>query len=91
MKVRIAAILVSVVLGAGVAAVDSAAAPGAMQTAESTVTGVAPQHRFRRAHRRHRHVARIIERAYDGPTYLGRPIYYAPAPFPLGFGFGFFW
>jgi hypothetical protein len=89
MKVRITAILLAVVLSGGAAAADSVAAPATMQTAESTAatTGVAP----RRPHRRHRHAARTIERVYDGPAYLGRPVYYAPAPFPPGFGFGFFW
>ena len=32
------------------------------------------------------------DRPYGGWSYyLGRPYYYAPAPFPLGFDFGFGW
>lgn len=50
----------------------------------------------RAAHARHQRlhhpivVARIVDRR---PVYgyLGRPVYYTPAPFPLGFDFGFGW
>jgi hypothetical protein len=50
-----------------------------------------PRATHARHHRAHHHiVTRVVERR-PVTGYLGRPIYYIPAPFPLGFDFGFGW
>jgi hypothetical protein len=86
--------LTALVTLGGKSAIDPAAAastaPRTIHSARSTDLS---------SHRRHHHTTRHTRYGtrtygrpyYYGPTYLARPVMYAPAPFPLGFGFGFFW
>jgi hypothetical protein len=68
-------------------AVPSSLAVGIAAAAEMT-----PRAAHARYHRFHHHmvVPRVVDRR---PVYgyLGRPVYYIPAPFPLGFDFRFGW
>jgi len=84
MKGWAGALTMAVSLTLGSAAIDPAIA------AEATVARQAITTTQRHAHPAYRHV-RTAYRAVEQPRYLGRPVYYVPAPFPLGFGFGFFW
>lgn len=94
MKVWIGAAALGAVLVAGgataISPAPAAAANPAVRTESAQVTDRTSR---RRARRHHRHSYHPSYRAtYSGPPhYLGRPIYYAPAPFPLGFDFGFGW
>jgi len=68
-------------------AVPGGLAVGSAQAAEAIPRAVHARH-----HGSHHHilVTRVVDRR---PVfgYLGRPVYYIPAPFPLGFDFGFGW
>jgi hypothetical protein len=89
MKAWIGAAIVAALMLGGAAAIGPATAAEATTAAEAAAT----THRSasqRRTHRATRHVGTVY-RPVEQPRYLGRPIYYMPAPFPLGFDFGFGW
>jgi hypothetical protein len=92
MKAWIGAAALAVLMAGGAAAIGpaTATANGAVRTQSTEIADSASP---RRARRHHRQSYRSSHRAiFSGsPPYLGRPVYYAPAPFPLGFDFGFGW
>ena len=79
------------VAGGGATAIGPAPAAAADPTLRTESANITDPASRRRVHRHHRYHP-SYRATYSGPPrYLGRPIYYAPAPFPLGFDFGFGW
>ncbi|HEV7599871.1 MAG TPA: hypothetical protein VGO49_06370 [Bradyrhizobium sp.] len=93
MKGWIGAAALAAMLAGGAPAISPAPAAAAnptLRTESAQITDRTSQRRARR-HTHHNHHP-SYRATYSGPPhYLGRPIYYAPAPFPLGFDFGFGW